>query len=165
MISDNAAGDHEVLLSLVVNGEPVRRRVQVRQHLADFLRTELQLTGTHLGCEHGVCGACTVRLDGRIVRSCLTLAVQAEGATVETIEHVAASGEIDALIAAFTARNAAQCAFCAPAMLLAAHELLATNPAPTRDEIRVFMSGNFCRCTGYHAIIDAIADVAGNRAT
>ncbi len=154
------SGVTELSLTTTVNGEAIRRLVPVRQHLADFLRESLSLTGTHLGCEHGVCGACTVRLDGRIVRGCLTLAVQAEGAVVETIEGLSADGSLSALQAAFQARNAAQCAFCASGMLLTAHELLATNPKPSRAEIRAFISGNFCRCTGYHAIVDAIADAA-----
>lgn len=155
-------GAEELSIELRVNGEAMRRTVKVRQHLGDFLRGELELTGTHLGCEHGVCGACTVLLDGKIVRSCLTLAVQANGAEVETIEHVAASGALDSLIDAFVARNAAQCAFCSPGMLLTAFSLLRGNPTPSRAQIREYLSGNLCRCTGYQAIIDAIEDAAAS---
>jgi carbon-monoxide dehydrogenase small subunit len=136
--------------------------VKARQHLADFLRNELELTGTHLGCEHGVCGACTVLLDGGSVRSCLTLAVQACGKAVDTIEGMTANGKLSALQQAFIERNAAQCGFCSSGMLLTAYELLALGKATSRSEIREFISGNMCRCTGYHAIIDAIAAVAAD---
>ncbi len=149
-------------IALTVNGEPIAARVEPRKSLADFLREDVGLTGTHVGCEHGVCGACTVRLDGRIVRGCLTLAVQADGAEVVTIEGVSDSGEVAALQDAFIARNAAQCGFCTPAMVLTAAALLAENPKPTRQEIRQYLSGNYCRCTGYQAIIDAIETVALN---
>jgi carbon-monoxide dehydrogenase small subunit len=147
-------------VSMTVNGEAVSREVPVRTSLADFLRGDLGLTGTHLGCEQGVCGACTVRLDGHIVRSCLLFAVQAEGARVETIEGMTASGELEALQRAFHERNALQCGFCTPGMLLTAADLLRRRPLPTRDEIRLHISGNYCRCTGYHAIVDAIAAAA-----
>jgi carbon-monoxide dehydrogenase small subunit len=143
-------------IAFTLNGRRLRRRVPVRQHLADYLRQSEGLTGTHLGCEHGVCGACTVRLDGAVVRGCLVLAVQADGATVETIEGVTESGEIAKLQQAFHERNALQCGFCTPAMLLTAADLLATNPHPSREEIRTHLSGNYCRCTGYHAIVDAV---------
>jgi carbon-monoxide dehydrogenase small subunit len=133
-------------------------------HLIDFLRDQLGLTGAHAGCEHGVCGACTVRLDGRIVRGCLVLAASLEGAAVETIEGVSASGEIADLQRAFHERNALQCGFCTPAMLLAAAELLTDHPTASRAEIREFIGGNYCRCTGYQAIIDAIESVARARA-
>ena len=146
-----------------VNGEVVVRRVEARQHLVDFLREELQLTGSHVGCEHGVCGACTLRVDGRIVRGCLMLAVQADGLRVDTIEGLAESGEIADLQEAFLERNALQCGYCTPGMLLTAAELLATRPNPSRAEIRVYLSGNYCRCTGYQAIVDAIAAVAAKR--
>ena len=149
-----------VSLSLTVNGEPVMASVPPRMHLADFLRDELGLTGTHVGCEHGVCGACTVRLDGEIVRGCLVLAVQAEGARVETIEGVSDSGEIRDLQQAFQERNALQCGYCTPGMLLAADELLRQEPRPSRERIREHLSGNYCRCTGYHAIVDAVATAA-----
>ena len=134
----------------------MRRRVAARLHLADFLRQELGLTGTHLGCEHGVCGACTVRLDGEIVRSCLMLAVQADGARVETIEGLSANDTVSALQRAFHERNALQCGFCTPAMLLAAAELVERQPDASREDIRRHLSGNYCRCTGYQAIVDAV---------
>lgn len=147
-------------ITLTVNGERVTRRVAVRQHLVDFLREELGLTGAHLGCEHGVCGACTVRVDGDIVRGCLVLAVQCDGASVETIEGLTASGEIAALQRAFHERNALQCGFCTPGMLIAAAELVARHPQATRAEIREHLSGNYCRCTGYEAIVDAVQTAA-----
>ena len=147
-------------ISVTVNGEGVTVRVEPRKSLVDFLREDIGLTGSHLGCEHGVCGACTVRLNGAIVRGCLTLAVQADGAEVWTIEGVSDSGEIAALQAAFIERNALQCGFCTPAMLLTAAALLKENPAPTRPEIREYLSGNFCRCTGYQAIVDAVEAAA-----
>ena len=152
-----------VQVSMTVNSEAVARLVEPRQSLADFIRNELELTGTHVGCEHGVCGACTVRLDGRIVRGCLTLAVQADGCTVETIEGLTESGEIADLQDAFVTRNAAQCGFCTPGMLLTAAELLASDPCVSREEIRKHISGNYCRCTGYQAVVDAIESTARNR--
>jgi carbon-monoxide dehydrogenase small subunit len=154
----------EIEIGLTVNGAPVRRRVPARRNLVDFLREDLGLTGSHVGCEHGVCGMCTVRLAGRIVRGCLTLAVQADGATVETIEGLTASGEIADLQAAFVECNAGQCGFCTPGMLMCAAELLAVQPDASRDEIRQFISGNYCRCTGYQAIVDAIERTARARA-
>ncbi|MEA2881518.1 MAG: aerobic carbon-monoxide dehydrogenase small subunit [Bradyrhizobium sp.] len=150
-------------ISLEVNGERVEAQVLPRQNLADFLREHLALTGTHVGCEHGVCGACTVRVDGDIVRSCLMLAVQAHNAAVETIEGLSDSGEIADLQAAFRDRNALQCGFCTPGMLMAAQDLLRHQPAPDRDAIREHLSGNYCRCTGYQAIIDAIETTAKAR--
>jgi carbon-monoxide dehydrogenase small subunit len=155
--------EEEREITLLVNGEPVRRRVPVRRHLADFLRVDLGLTGTHLGCEHGVCGACTVRVDGAAVRSCLMLAVQAEGARVDTIEGLAADADLAALLAAFVARNALQCGFCTPAMLITAAEILAADQNWTRDAIREHLSGNYCRCTGYHAIVDAVEEALAMR--
>lgn len=152
-----------VQVSMSVNGEAVNRTVAPRQSLADFIRNELELTGTHVGCEHGVCGACTVRLDGQIVRGCLTLAVQADGCTVETIEGLTESGEIADLQNAFVTRNAAQCGFCTPGMLLTAAELLAADPGASREEIRKHISGNYCRCTGYQAVVDAIESTARSR--
>ena len=143
-------------ISLTVNGERITTRVEPRTSLVDFLREDAGLTGSHVGCEHGVCGACTVRLNGMIVRGCLTLAVQADGAEVWTIEGVSDSGEIAALQEAFVKRNALQCGYCTPAMLLTAAALLKENPAPTRPEIREYLSGNYCRCTGYQAIVDAV---------
>ena len=145
-----------VPITLTVNGETVSETVEPRTHLADFLRDRLGLTGTHIGCEHGVCGACTVRIDGEIVRACLTLAVQVDGATVETIEGVSDTGEIADLQAAFRNRNALQCGYCTPGMLITAAELLTRDSVPTREEIRSHLSGNYCRCTGYHAIVDAV---------
>ncbi|MBN08260.1 MAG: (2Fe-2S)-binding protein [Rhodospirillaceae bacterium] len=155
--------DKAVQVSMSVNSEAVNRTVEPRQSLADFIRNELELTGTHVGCEHGVCGACTVRLDGQIVRGCLTLAVQADGCTVETIEGLTESGEIADLQNAFVTRNAAQCGFCTPGMLLTAAELLAADPGASREEIRKHISGNYCRCTGYQAVVDAIESTARNR--
>ena len=145
--------------TITVNGTRVTRRVEPRTHLVDFLREELGLTGSHTACEHGVCGACTVRVDGEIVRGCLTLAVQANGRAVDTIEGLSDSGEIRDLQTAFHERNALQCGFCTPGVLMTAQELLRTQPAATRDEIRDFLSGNLCRCTGYQSILDAIEAV------
>jgi aerobic-type carbon monoxide dehydrogenase small subunit (CoxS/CutS family) len=145
--------------TLIVNGTPVTRQIDARMHLVDFLRETLDLTGTHVGCEHGVCGACTVRLDGRIVRGCLTLAVQAEGRRVDTIEGLTDSGELAELQEAFWRRNALQCGYCTPGMLICAQELVRTRPEADREEIRSFISGNYCRCTGYQAIVDAIQTV------
>ncbi len=145
-------------IRLLVNGEAVAADVPARLHLADFLRDVLGLTGTHLGCEHGVCGACTVRLDGGIVRACLVLAVQADGGTVETIEGLSDTGEIADLQHEFAARNALQCGYCTPGMLVAAQDLLlrAADAPPDRAAIREHLSGNYCRCTGYEAIVDAV---------
>ena len=151
-------------IALTVNGEQVAARVEARQHLVDFLRGELGLMGTHTGCEHGLCGACTVRVDGAIVRGCLVLAASLAGATVETIEGVSDSGELADLQEAFVARNALQCGYCTPGMLLTAQELLARGGMPSRDEIRTHISGNYCRCTGYQAIVDAVEAVAQSRA-
>jgi aerobic carbon-monoxide dehydrogenase small subunit len=153
-----------VAISLVVNGERVEANVLPRLNLADFLREHLELTGTHVGCEHGVCGACTVRVNGDIVRSCLLLAVQTDNATVETIEGVSDSGEIADLQSAFRERNALQCGFCTPGMLIAAQDLLKQSPRPDREQIREHLSGNYCRCTGYQAIVDAIESTARARA-
>jgi len=151
-------------IALTVNGEIVSERVDARKTLVDFLREDLSLTGSHVGCEHGVCGACTVRVDGVIVRGCLMLAAQCDGAKVETIEGVSDSGEVADLQMAFTTRNALQCGFCTPGMLLAAQELLNKGGAPSREAIREHLSGNYCRCTGYHAIVDAVESVAKARA-
>ena len=153
-----------VAISLSVNGERVETNVLPRLNLADFLREHLKLTGTHVGCEHGVCGACTVRVNGDIVRSCLLLAVQTHNATVETIEGLSDSGEIADLQSAFRERNALQCGFCTPGMLMAAQDLLKQSPSPDREQIREHLSGNYCRCTGYQAIIDAIETTARARA-
>jgi len=145
--------------TLTVNGQRITRRIEPRMHLVDFLREELGLVGSHLGCEHGVCGACTVRVNGQIVRGCLMLAVQADGCTVDTIEGLSDSGELFKLQRAFHEHNALQCGFCTPGMLLAAQDLLLSKKAPTREEIREHISGNYCRCTGYQAIVDAIEEV------
>jgi carbon-monoxide dehydrogenase small subunit len=153
-----------ISISLDVNGERVDAFVLPRLNLADFLREHLKLTGTHVGCEHGVCGACTVRVNGEIVRSCLILAVQAHDASVETIEGLADSGEITDLQAAFRDRNALQCGFCTPGMLMAAQDLLKQTSTPDREQIREHLSGNYCRCTGYQAIVDAIESTARARA-
>ncbi len=143
-------------ITLSVNGEHIARTVPVRQHLVDFLRLELGLTGSHLGCEHGICGACSVRVDGAVVRGCLMLAAQADGADVVTIEGLTESGEIADLQANFVERGALQCGYCTPGMLMTAAELLRDARPLRRDEIRIFLSGNYCRCTGYHAIVDAV---------
>jgi aerobic carbon-monoxide dehydrogenase small subunit len=150
-------------ISLEVNGERVDAHVPPRLNLADFLREHLQLTGTHVGCEHGVCGACTVRVNREIVRSCLVLAVQMHGGSVETIEGLSDSGEIADLQVAFRDRNALQCGFCTPGMLVAAQDLLKQDAEPDRERIREHLSGNYCRCTGYQAIIDAIETTARQR--
>ena len=146
-------------IALVVNGTAVSRRVAARLHLVDFLREDLGLTGSHAGCEHGVCGACTVRVNGEIVRGCLMLAVQADGCRVETVEGLSDSGELARLQKSFHERNALQCGFCSPGMLIAAQDLILQGRKVSREEIRSHISGNFCRCTGYQAIVDAIEDV------
>jgi aerobic carbon-monoxide dehydrogenase small subunit len=151
-------------ISLTVNGERVSERVEARANLVDFLRDTLALTGSHIGCEHGVCGACTVRVNGEIVRGCLMLAAQCEGARIETIEGIADAGEIADLQTAFAQRNALQCGFCTPGMLLTVQDLLAREAKPSRDDIRDHLSGNYCRCTGYQAIVDAVETVAHARA-
>ena len=151
--------EHAVDVTLTVNGTKVSRRVQPRTHLIDFLRDDLGLTGSHIGCEHGVCGACTVRIDGKIVRGCLTLAVQCEGRIVDTVEGLSDSGELAELQHAFHERNALQCGYCTPGMLVAALDLVKSEPDATRERIREHLSGNYCRCTGYQAIVDAIETV------
>ena len=150
-------------VTLRVNGAAVSRRVEARMNLVDFLREELGLTGSHVGCEHGVCGACTVRVDGRIVRGCLMVAAQADGAEVWTIEGLSDAGALRALQDAFVERNALQCGYCTPGMLLTAAELLERRPDADRAEIRRFLSGNYCRCTGYEAIVDAVEMAARGR--
>lgn len=150
-------------ISLTVNGERISAQVLPRLNLADFLRDHLGLTGTHVGCEHGVCGACTVRVNGDIVRACLLLAVQVENASVQTIEGLSDSGEISDLQAAFRDRNALQCGYCTPGMLMAAQDILIHEPQADREQIREHLSGNYCRCTGYHAIIDAVEATARAR--
>ncbi len=157
------SAEQAIQITLVVNGEDVTRTVPVRQHLVDFLRMDLGLTGSHIGCEHGICGACSVRVDGAVVRGCLMLAVEADGARVETIEGLTDSGEIADLQDNFVTRNALQCGYCTPGMLITAAELLNQGKPATRDEIRTFLSGNYCRCTGYHAIIDAVETTLNRR--
>jgi aerobic carbon-monoxide dehydrogenase small subunit len=151
--------EHALDITLSVNGVAVTRRVEPRVHLVDFLRDDLGLTGSHIGCEHGVCGACTVRVNGDIVRGCLMLAVQADGCKVETIEGISDSGEAKDLQKAFHEKNALQCGFCTPGMLIAAQDLVGQKRKCSRDEIREHISGNYCRCTGYQAIVDAIDEV------
>jgi len=146
-------------VTLTVNGTQVSRRVEARQHLVDFLREELGLTGSHVACEHGVCGACTVRVNGDIVRGCLMLAVQADGCKVDTVEGLSDSKELFHLQKAFHERNALQCGFCTPGMLMAAQDLINKKVKVSREEIRAHISGNYCRCTGYQAIVDAIEEV------
>jgi aerobic carbon-monoxide dehydrogenase small subunit len=151
-------------IGIWVNGEDVRERVEARKTLVDFLRDDLGLTGSHVGCEHGVCGACTVLLDGAVVRGCLVLAAQCDGARVDTIEGISDSGAIADLQDAFARRNALQCGFCTPGMLIGAHDLLGRGSVPSREKIREHIAGNYCRCTGYQAIVDAIESTARARA-
>jgi aerobic-type carbon monoxide dehydrogenase small subunit (CoxS/CutS family) len=146
-------------VEVTVNGRTYREDVEPRLLLSDFLRHTLGLTGTHVGCEHGVCGACTIRLDGAAVRSCLLLAVQADGCTIETVEGLAANGELHPLQEAFRAHHALQCGFCTSGILMAAADLLEQDGTPTRKEIVDMLSGHLCRCTGYEPIVDAIAQV------
>jgi aerobic-type carbon monoxide dehydrogenase small subunit (CoxS/CutS family) len=142
-------------VSITVNGSAVVRQVECRKHLVDFLRDDCGLKGSHLGCEHGVCGACTVRLDGQIVRGCMVLAVQADGGTVDTVETPTPDARLKALQQAFIDHNALQCGYCTPGMLMAAVELVERRPDADREQVRQWISGNYCRCTGYHAIVDA----------
>jgi aerobic-type carbon monoxide dehydrogenase small subunit (CoxS/CutS family) len=146
-------------ISLTVNGSLVKKQVDCRKHLVDFLRDDLGLTGSHLGCEHGVCGACTVMVDNQIVRGCLVLAAQTDGCEVITAETPTPSATLKALQEAFVRRNALQCGFCTSGMLMACVELVEKKPGANREEIREWISGNYCRCTGYHAIVDAVSDV------
>lgn len=149
-------------IKVTVNGRAYERLVEVRMTLADFLRQKLDLTGTHLGCEHGVCGACTVLFNGDAVRSCLMLAVQADGAELRTVESLADGDELHPLQRAFQDKHALQCGFCTPGFLMTAHAFLKEKPLPTREEVRVAISGNICRCTGYQPIVDAILQAAGD---
>lgn len=155
---------HPIAITLTINAEPVTAMVEPRLSLADFLRHQLRLTGTHVGCETGCCGACLVMQDGRVIHACLSLAVQADGTHIQTIEGLSESGAIADLQAAFRERNALQCGFCTPGVLMTAQELLQAEGVPSRDEIRDALSGNYCRCTGYHAIVDAIEITAQRRA-
>jgi aerobic carbon-monoxide dehydrogenase small subunit len=153
----------EIALTVTVNGERISRTVEARRTLADFLRDDLCLTGTHLGCEHGVCGACTVLLDGDAVRSCLMFAVQAEGAEVTTIEGLSArNGELTPIQAAFQDEHGLQCGFCTPGFVVSVHAYLEEHPNPSDEEIRDALSGNLCRCTGYQGIIAAVKRAADN---
>jgi len=155
--------DERHAIALVLNGEAITARVDARTHLGDFIRHALGVTGTHIGCEHGVCGACNVTVDGRSVRSCLMLAVQADGCHVDTVEGLTASGVIADLQEEFVRRNALQCGYCTPGMLATAAEML-RGPKLSREAIRDALSGNYCRCTGYQAIVDAIEAVMIRRA-
>ena len=152
-------------VEVTVNGRRRREQVEPRLLLSDFLRHVLGLTGTHVGCEHGVCGACTVRLDGAAVRSCLLLAVQADGAEVQTVEGLAGDGRLTPLQEAFREAHALQCGFCTPGILLSAADLLERGEAPTRPEIEEMLSGHLCRCTGYEPIVDAIERAAAGEGT
>jgi len=154
-------GGHVNAIAVTVNGRRYEEHVEPRLLLSDFLRHTLGLTGTHVGCEHGVCGACTVRLDGTAVRSCLLLAVQADGASIETVEGLAANGDLHPLQEAFRRHHALQCGFCTSGILMAAADFLESrDEAPARGEIVDMLSGHLCRCTGYEPIVDAIAEVA-----
>lgn len=150
-------------VTIYVNGTPYQRRIEPRTHLVDFLRDEVGLRTCRAGCEHGVCGSCTLRVDGDIVRGCLTLAVHADGCDVETIDAASDRGDLAELQQAFHAHNALQCGFCTSGMLFTAAALLEERPNATRAEVREYMSGNYCRCTGYHAITDAICEVLESR--
>jgi aerobic-type carbon monoxide dehydrogenase small subunit (CoxS/CutS family) len=152
-------------IRVTVNGQRHERAVEARTTLADFLREDLELTGTHLGCEHGVCGACTILLEGQPVRSCLLLAVQMDGASLTTVEGLADGDRLNPLQEAFWQHHGLQCGFCTPGILLTATAFLADHPRPTLEEIREAISGNLCRCTGYHFIVEAIAAAADRTAT
>jgi aerobic-type carbon monoxide dehydrogenase small subunit (CoxS/CutS family) len=147
-------------VNMTVNGQRHEAEVEPRLILADFLRGSLGLTGTHLGCEHGVCGSCTVLLDGNPVRSCLLLAAQAEGREVTTVEALGSPDDLSRIQQEFSAANALQCGFCTPGLLITAHALLQERPNPTREEVREAISGNLCRCTGYDGIVEAIVRAA-----
>ena len=151
--------NQKIPIAMIVNGNTVQAEIEPRRHLVDFLREDLGLKGPHLGCEQGACGACTVRVDGKIVRGCLYLAVQADGKVIETVEGLTTRGALKDLQAAFLRRNAMQCGFCSSGMLLAAAELIEQQPQASRAQVREWLSGNYCRCTGYHSIVDAIMDV------
>jgi len=152
-------------LRLIINRRPIEAACTPRTSLLDFVRQQAQLTGTHAGCEHGVCGACTVHMDGVAVRACLTLAHDAQGASITTVEGLSASGGLTDLQQAFSRHHALQCGFCTPGFLMVAEDLLRTIPQPTEEEIRIAVSANLCRCTGYVGIIQAIAEVARQRAS
>jgi carbon-monoxide dehydrogenase small subunit len=147
-------------ISLNVNGVTYDKEIEPRMLLSDFIRHELDLTGTHVGCEHGICGSCTILMDGLPVRSCLTFALQAEGKAIETVESLDTNGELSPLQNAFWENQGLQCGFCTPGILMSMKAFLKENPKPTRDEIREALSGNLCRCTGYHDIVDSVAAAA-----
>lgn len=151
--------DQKITTSFTLNGTAVEHDVPVRMHLIDVLREDLGLTGSHLGCEHGVCGACQVMVDGQVVRGCLTLAVSVQGKTVDTIEGLSDSGQLALLQQAFLQHNAFQCGFCSSGMLISALDIVRHHPDADREQIRDLISGNYCRCTGYQAIVDAIESV------
>lgn len=146
-------------IELVVNGESLTRTVDHRRNLVDFIRYDLELTGTHVGCEHGVCGACTILVDGKPVRGCLMFAVQANGCEITTLEGMPTTGKAQKLREAFAKRNALQCGFCTPGMITSALDYVQNDGDPSEDKIRKHLSGNYCRCTGYQSIIEAIQDV------
>ena len=150
-------------LRLIINGRPIEAACTPRTSLLDFVRQQAQLTGTHAGCEHGVCGACTVHMDGVAVRACLTLAHDAQGASITTVEGLSASGDLTDLQQAFSRHHALQCGFCTPGFLMVAEDLLRISPQPTAEEIRIAVSANLCRCTGYVGMIQAITEVAQQR--
>jgi aerobic-type carbon monoxide dehydrogenase small subunit (CoxS/CutS family) len=150
----------QVTVSFTVNGRKVRRSVEPRLLLVDFIRNELRLTGTHVGCAHGVCGACTIMINGRIARSCLAFVAQMEGATIETVESLAPRDSLSPIQQAFHEEHALQCGFCTPGFLLTVKQLLADNPNPTEKEIRLALAGNLCRCTGYVHIVRAVRNAA-----
>jgi len=150
----------KVLVKLKINGKEYERHISPRLHLADFIRNEAHLTGTHVGCEHGVCGACTVLVDGKSARSCLSFAIQAQGADIRTVESLGAVDDLHPLQQAFWEKHGLQCGFCTPGMLMTAVEFLAANPDPSREQVAEAISGNLCRCTGYQTIVDAIMSAA-----
>ena len=149
------------VVAVEINGEQVELEVPARRLLVHFIRDDLGLTGTHIGCDTGNCGACTVHLDGEPVKSCMALAVQADGRTITTVEGLAADGELTPLQQAFHAHHALQCGYCTPGMLMSASALLARNPHPTEDEVRYALQGNICRCTGYVNIVEAVVAAGG----
>ena len=153
----------QVRISLTVNGERHEREVEPRRLLSDFLREDLGLTGTHVGCEHGVCGTCNVMLNGQPARACLIFAAQLDGAEIRTVESLGTVDKMHPIQEAFWEKHGLQCGFCTPGMLLSARELLRNTPNPSRQQIRDYLSGNFCRCTGYQAIVDAVETVALER--
>jgi aerobic carbon-monoxide dehydrogenase small subunit len=150
----------ELTIAVEVNGQRYEREVEARRLLVHFLRDDLDLTGTHVGCDTGNCGACSVIVNGTLVKSCMMLAVQADGATIQTVESLSPDGELHPLQEAFSSRHALQCGYCTPGMLMSAKALLDSNPEPTEHEIRRAIQGNICRCTGYVNIVEAIAEAA-----